>query len=299
MAQPGTGRAGRTGRAAARILRAEISAQEGHFLVFGLPSLGEVWPGIALDELLEIVQLHEAAIVAAHPFRWNQPFDEIVAQHGPVFDALELVSNNVTRDTRKKTEALLRRHAMGSTGSSDAHELGVVGCYYTEFDRPIRSLEDFVAGIKSRQGAPATEGRFPLQWAGRSAPRSRADIPGAVNLGEPGPLGSVYAMNLLDHLGQVILELPQLLARQRPRLCRSQHASCLPYPSLCGAIEIGVQKREECAYLLDISVSAGQPVRQIETSRDPFQLGNAVCRLRFPASRSLQAIGNDLSRARE
>ncbi|MGO9914970.1 MAG: PHP-associated domain-containing protein [Isosphaeraceae bacterium] len=133
---------------------AEISAQEGHFLVFGLPSLGEVWPGIALDELLEIVQLHEAAIVAAHPFRWNQPFDEIVAQHGPVFDALELVSNNVTRDTRKKTEALLRRHAMGSTGSSDAHELGVVGCYYTEFDRPIRSLEDFVAGIKSRQGRP-------------------------------------------------------------------------------------------------------------------------------------------------
>jgi predicted metal-dependent phosphoesterase TrpH len=133
---------------------AEISAQEGHFLVFGLPSLGEVWPGIALAELLPIVERHEAAIVAAHPFRWNQPFDEIVAEHGPVFDALELVSNNVTRETRMRTEALLRRHAMGSTGSSDAHELGVVGCYYTEFDRPIRSLNDFVAGIKSRRGRP-------------------------------------------------------------------------------------------------------------------------------------------------
>jgi len=133
---------------------AEVSAQEGHFLVFGLPSLGEVWPGIALGELLQIVERHEAAIVAAHPFRWNQPFDKIVAEHGPVFDALELVSNNVTRETRIKTEALLRRHAMGSTGSSDAHELSVVGCYYTEFDRPILSLDDFVAGIKSRHGRP-------------------------------------------------------------------------------------------------------------------------------------------------
>ncbi len=61
---------------------AEISAQEGHFLVYGLPSLGEIWPGIRLAELLPIVCRHQAAIVAAHPFRWDQPFDEIVAEHG-------------------------------------------------------------------------------------------------------------------------------------------------------------------------------------------------------------------------
>jgi predicted metal-dependent phosphoesterase TrpH len=133
---------------------AEISAKEGHFLVFGLPSLDEIWPGIELVTLLEIVHQHEAAIVAAHPFRWNQPFDEIVAEYGPVFDALELVSNNVTAETRMKTESLLRRHAMGSTGSSDAHELGVVGCYYTEFEQPIDSMDDFVAAIKSRRGRP-------------------------------------------------------------------------------------------------------------------------------------------------
>jgi predicted metal-dependent phosphoesterase TrpH len=133
---------------------AEISAREGHFLVYGLPSLGDVWPGIALAQLLEIVNSHEAAIVAAHPFRWEQPFDEIVAEHGPVFDALELVSNNVTVGTRARAEALLKEHSMGATGSSDAHELSVVGCYYTEFDSPIDSIDDFVAGIKSRRGRP-------------------------------------------------------------------------------------------------------------------------------------------------
>ena len=86
----------------------EVSTLEGHFLVYGLPSLEDVFPGIELAELLPLVHRHQAAIVGAHPFRWDQPFDEIVAQHGPVFDALELVSNNVTTETRLRTEALLR-----------------------------------------------------------------------------------------------------------------------------------------------------------------------------------------------
>ena len=79
---------------------AEISAREGHFLVYGLPSLDDVPAGVALADLLATVRRHQAAIVAAHPFRWDQPFDAIVAEHGPVFDALELVSNNVSAETR-------------------------------------------------------------------------------------------------------------------------------------------------------------------------------------------------------
>ncbi len=62
---------------------AEISALEGHFLVYGLPALDDVFPGIALAELLPLVHRHHAAIVAAHPFRWEQPFDEIVATTVP------------------------------------------------------------------------------------------------------------------------------------------------------------------------------------------------------------------------
>ena len=87
----------------------EVSTLEGHFLVYGLPSLEDVFPGIKLAELLPLVHRHQAAIVGAHPFRWDQPFDAIVAQHGPVFDALELVSNNVSTQTRLRTQALLRR----------------------------------------------------------------------------------------------------------------------------------------------------------------------------------------------
>lgn len=132
----------------------EVSAQEGHFLVYGLPLLHEVFPGITLGELLPIVGRNEAAIVAAHPFRWDQPFDEIIAAHGPVFDALEMVSNNVTRETRARTESVLQSHPMGATGSSDAHEISTLGCYFTEFDRTIDTLADFVVALRARAYRP-------------------------------------------------------------------------------------------------------------------------------------------------
>jgi predicted metal-dependent phosphoesterase TrpH len=133
---------------------AEVSTREGHFLVYGLPSLELAPPGIGVGELLRVVRSHDAAIVAAHPFRWEQPFNEIVAKHGAVFDALELVSNNVTRETRQKTAELLRKHPMGATGSSDGHEPEAIGCYYTEFPGAIETLADFIAALRQRTGRP-------------------------------------------------------------------------------------------------------------------------------------------------
>ena len=81
-------------------------------------------------------------------------FDAIIAEHGPAFDALELVSNNVTPDTRARTEALLKIHPMGSTGSSDGHEPDAVGCYYTEFPVEVRTIRDFVQALRHQSGRP-------------------------------------------------------------------------------------------------------------------------------------------------
>jgi predicted metal-dependent phosphoesterase TrpH len=134
---------------------AEISAIEGHFLVYGLPSLDETPPGISFGDLLAVVRRHQGAIVAAHPFRWDQPFGALIGRYGPVFDGLELVSSNVTRETRAKTEYLLRfQPSMGMTGSSDAHEIDVVGCYYSEFPRRIETIDEFVLALRRKQGRP-------------------------------------------------------------------------------------------------------------------------------------------------
>jgi hypothetical protein len=128
---------------------AEVSAREGHFLVYGLPDLDEAPPGVALEDLLALVRRHDAAIVAAHPFRWDQDFRALVGRHGAsAFDALELVSKNVTAETRALAERLLREHPMGVTGSSDGHAADEVGCYFTDFPEPIATIADFVAALR-------------------------------------------------------------------------------------------------------------------------------------------------------
>lgn len=133
---------------------AEVSAREGHFLVYGLPDLAEVPPGVALGDLLAVVRRHEAAVVAAHPFRWEQDFPALVAQHGPSFHGVELVSNNVTPATRGLTEAALRATPMPATGSSDGHVPGAVGCYYTETPGPVRTMADFVLALQRGETRP-------------------------------------------------------------------------------------------------------------------------------------------------
>jgi predicted metal-dependent phosphoesterase TrpH len=139
---------------------AEVSTRQGHFLVYGLPDLIDTPPGISVTELLAVVTRHDAAIVAAHPFRWDQDFRAIVAECGPSFDALELVSNNVTPQTRAKTAALLAEFPMGATGSSDGHDPEIVGCYYSEFPGTIATMADFVRALKARSGRPGhTKGR--------------------------------------------------------------------------------------------------------------------------------------------
>ena len=133
----------------------EVSAREGHFLVYGLPDLDEVSPGITLTELIPLIRRHGAAIVAAHPFRWDSDFGALVRRHGPAFDALELVSNNIVPEARIKAARLLDEHpTMGATGSSDGHDREVVGCYFTEFPGPIATIADFVLALHARSGRP-------------------------------------------------------------------------------------------------------------------------------------------------
>ncbi|MDX2036048.1 MAG: PHP-associated domain-containing protein [Isosphaeraceae bacterium] len=154
---------------------AEISAIEGHMLVYGLPHLDDVPPGVSVRRVLEVAEYHDAVVVAAHPYRWGQDFRAILAQVGARFDGLELVSNNVGAAERSLIESTLSDHPVfGATGSSDAHEPEVVGCYYSVFPEPIRSMHDFVSALRRRRSAPRHHASKrlasgPIEWAARPA----------------------------------------------------------------------------------------------------------------------------------
>jgi hypothetical protein len=135
----------------------EVSAQEGHFLVYGATHPFRLRRGIGVAELCHEVHGQGGVIVAAHPFRWGQPFDEIVAELRPELDGLELMTSNMDAELRRRAVRMLEAEGQDrwcGLGSSDAHELSTVGYCYTEFTSPVQNLRDLVAAIRSRTGTP-------------------------------------------------------------------------------------------------------------------------------------------------
>jgi predicted metal-dependent phosphoesterase TrpH len=132
----------------------EVSAKQGHFLVYGVSNPFAVPPGIGVAELCREVHRQGGAIVAAHPYRWNQPVDEILETDRPDLDGLELMSNNMDAEIRRRAAELNDRIRLAGLGNSDAHRVETLGCCYTEFRSVIRDLSDLVGAIRGRKTTP-------------------------------------------------------------------------------------------------------------------------------------------------
>jgi predicted metal-dependent phosphoesterase TrpH len=129
----------------------EVSAREGHFLVYGVRDPFAVPRGIGVAELCREVHRQGGAVVAAHPFRWGQPFDHILARERPELDGLELMSNNMDAECRRRAAEVRARHGLAGLGNSDAHDEDVLGCCYTEFPGEVRNTAQVVEAIRGRQ----------------------------------------------------------------------------------------------------------------------------------------------------
>jgi predicted metal-dependent phosphoesterase TrpH len=132
----------------------EVTAREGHFLVYGVHDPFAFPKGIGVAELCRAVHRQGGAVAAAHPFRWGQPFGDILRDERPELDALELLSNNMDADCRRRAAEVCRAHRLAGLGNSDAHREDVVGCCWTEFGVPVRDARELVAAIRSRQTTP-------------------------------------------------------------------------------------------------------------------------------------------------
>jgi predicted metal-dependent phosphoesterase TrpH len=132
----------------------EVSTRQGHFLAYGITDPFAVPNGIGVAELCREVHRQGGAVVAAHPYRWNQPFDDILRNERPELDGLELMSNNMDADTRRRAADLNGRLRLAGLGNSDAHRIETLGCCYTEFAAPVRDVRDLVEAIRARQTTP-------------------------------------------------------------------------------------------------------------------------------------------------
>jgi predicted metal-dependent phosphoesterase TrpH len=129
----------------------EVSAREGHFLAYGVRNPFAIPRGIGVARLCDEVHRQGGAVVAAHPFRWGQPFADILAKERPELDGLELMTNNMDAECRQRAAEVQRNHNLAGLGSSDAHDEEVLGVCYTEFTDSIRGMEDLVRAIRGRR----------------------------------------------------------------------------------------------------------------------------------------------------
>jgi predicted metal-dependent phosphoesterase TrpH len=129
----------------------EVTALEGHVLVYGVHDPFALPKGIGMAELCRAVHVQGGAAVAAHPFRWGQPFDEILRDERPELDGVELMTNNMDAGCRRRAAEVRRQHGFAGLGSSDAHHEDVLGVCYTEFAAPIQSGRELAEAIRGRQ----------------------------------------------------------------------------------------------------------------------------------------------------
>jgi predicted metal-dependent phosphoesterase TrpH len=129
----------------------EVSAKEGHFLVYGVHNPFELRPGIGVAELCRVVHRQGGAVVAAHPFRWGQPFEDILLEETPELDGLELMSKNMDADCRRRAAQVQAKYQLAGLGSSDAHHEDHLALCYTEFQAKIHTAADLATAIRERR----------------------------------------------------------------------------------------------------------------------------------------------------
>jgi predicted metal-dependent phosphoesterase TrpH len=131
----------------------EVTGRGGDVLVYGITDPSPFFRGIGWVDLVREVHQQGGAAVAAHPNRWGQPFEKLVADTGVELDGIEVMSNNMDDDLREKAARLLTRYPQyAQLGNSDSHDPSTVGCCYTDFAAEIRTAADLVAAIRGNKG---------------------------------------------------------------------------------------------------------------------------------------------------
>jgi predicted metal-dependent phosphoesterase TrpH len=131
----------------------EVTGRGGDMLCYGVSDPSALPRGIEWSKLTREVHRQGGACVAAHPNRWGQPFEKLVREQMPELDGIEVMSNNMDADLRRRAAELLAKYPhFAQLGNSDSHQPATVGCCYTDFDAEIRTSADLVAAIRARKG---------------------------------------------------------------------------------------------------------------------------------------------------
>src|SRR4051812_14927859 len=94
----------------------EVSTRGGHLLGYGVTNPFATPKGIRVADLCQEVHRQGGAVVAAHPFRFGQRFNDILQRDRPDLDGLEMMSNNMDKDCRRQAAEVQSRLGLAGLG---------------------------------------------------------------------------------------------------------------------------------------------------------------------------------------
>ena len=144
----------------------EVTTEEGHLLVYGLRKY--IFGMHRAAFVRKLVDEAGGVIVVAHPYRrvYVERSDTAFAEHAEMLerarrnavfqmvDAVEVRNGRGSERENAFSGELAGALGLLGTGASDAHKIEDLGTFATEFQRPVSSLEEFIAEIKAGRFAP-------------------------------------------------------------------------------------------------------------------------------------------------
>lgn len=143
----------------------EVNTESGHIVVFGLERF--VYGMHRLVDLVSMVDAVGGAMVAAHPYRRQLPFE--LRDEGDFSEALGRACLNECyrhvqaietwngRGSLRQNEfslAVCERARLPQTAGSDSHSVKDVGTCATEFEAPIAGLTDLIEELRAGRVRP-------------------------------------------------------------------------------------------------------------------------------------------------
>ena len=135
------------------IVGVEIYTTDGDLLCYGIDEMPK--QRLSARETIEYVHGRGGVCIAAHPYRHNnRGVKDLISELD--LDAIEAFNGRTDLKSNEKALKLARLKGIPVTGSSDAHSIGEIGNYATEFEQDIYCEADFISAIKSELFKPVS-----------------------------------------------------------------------------------------------------------------------------------------------
>lgn len=145
----------------------EFTTNQGDILVFGFEK--DLKQLLTIQELRDEVNAVEGFMIAAHPFRGFKTFG-IGQLHMTVeqacklkvfdfVDAIEVKNGRLSDEENNMAIKVAAQLGLPGTAGSDAHSVGEVGKWVTEFEREVRNEQELVEELRAGRFTIVNEGR--------------------------------------------------------------------------------------------------------------------------------------------